>query len=411
MDKEQNIIINKLKKYLAPVKNSIQDNVLRRCLNERWLSDTLAWLMDPKADHGFGVDFIKLFVQKVAFKRTSSISNSHGASRLKWGKKGKGRIATSLHLGNSTTLREFYLSQGVKKKDNRGQQYCDIVMLDLDSCDNIILVVENKLFTINTKNQLSTYFGTVENKFKRAKTREYVYLTLYGDDPVLYEGDAAGLNDHWVCLSWLTDIIEILQNLVSQNKQIDPKVEEFLKLLQYLQSINESPPVNADELLYALISIASDCLLEELQRLVLRGEWQSKKNRIKHTSVNTFLKLGLLPNYYVTVQGIDGNVPKYEKILIPFGAHVDQIFNLFDMAARDIYHLHFKNPNLYLNDKRKLTKTISETRNKHKDTLRFVHDNRYHLQILLQKNKKIQNEAKSLFEQNELDAEPCTPLL
>jgi len=224
---------------------------------------------------------------------------------------------------------------------------------------------------------------------------------------VLYDGDA-GLNDHWVCLSWLTDIIEILQNLVSQNKQIDPKAEEFLKLLQYLQSINESPPANPDELLDALISIASDCLLEELQRLVLRGEWQSKKNRIKHTSVNTFLKLGLLPNYYVTVQGIDGNVPKYEKILIPFGAHVDQIFNLFDMAARDIYHRHFKNPNLYLNDKKKLTKTISETRNKHKDTLRFVHDNRYHLQILLQKNKKIQNEAKSLFEQNELDTEPCT---
>jgi hypothetical protein len=403
MDKEQLKIINNLEEFLTPKRSIIQDNVLRRCLNERWFSDTLAWLMDPKGDHGFGVEFIKLFIKKVATKRTLSKNNSRGVSRLKWGKKGKGRISTSLQLSNSTTLREFYLSQGVRKKDNHGQQYCDIVLLDLDSCDNIILVVENKLFTINTKNQLATYFKTVENKFKRVKTREYVYLTLYGDNPVLYEENAV-LNDHWVCLSWLTDISAILQSLASKAKQIDSKVEEFLQLLRYIQSITESSPVNPEELLDTLLSIASDCLFEELQRLVKRGTWQrTKTNRIRHTSVNTLLKLGLLPNYYVTVQGIDGSVPKYEKILIPFGAHVDQIFNLFDLAARDIYHLHFKDPPLYLNDNKKLTKTISEKRQKYKNILKFVHDNRYHLQVLLQSCKKIKAEAKSLFEQNELD--------
>jgi hypothetical protein len=401
MEQEKEETIKKIDDFLKSKRNDIPDNVLRRCLNENWFSDTLAWLMDPKSDHGLGTAFIKLFVEKVAKKRSSNSTNPHRASYLKWGKSGSGRASTSLHLSNSTSLREFYLSQSINKKDPTGQLYCDVVLMDLDSQDSIILVIENKLFTINSKTQLSDYYKVVEKKFSKVKKREYVYLTLSGDDPVSY-GKNSHLNKQWVCLSWLCDIKEILEKL---DGKLDIKVREFLQLLQYLESITKNALTISSALRDIILDVASDCLFEELRRLLKKGEWKRlRSNKISHTSVKTRLKFSLLPNYYVTIQGMDGKNPKYEKILIPFGAHPDQIFNLFDIAAREIYHRHFNDYKLYLNDNRKLTKTISATKTKYKYILQFIHDNRYQLQVLLQSNKTIRDEQKIFIEQNESGA-------
>ena len=39
---------------------------LNRCLSEAWFSDSLAWLLDPKGDHGLGVEFARAFVKRIA---------------------------------------------------------------------------------------------------------------------------------------------------------------------------------------------------------------------------------------------------------------------------------------------------------------------------------------------------------
>ncbi len=39
----------------ANVAAELPDVTLRRCLSEAWFSDTLAWLLDPKAGHKLGV--------------------------------------------------------------------------------------------------------------------------------------------------------------------------------------------------------------------------------------------------------------------------------------------------------------------------------------------------------------------
>jgi hypothetical protein len=69
----------------------------------------------------------------------------------------------------------------------RGPRYCDIILLDLDTSDNIFVVIENKLFSSNHPSQLEEYYELVEKNYKRAKIREYVYLTLYGIDPIQYD--------------------------------------------------------------------------------------------------------------------------------------------------------------------------------------------------------------------------------
>lgn len=45
---------------------------LRRCLSESWFSDTLAWLLDPKASHGLGVKFLREMLERIAQRRKES---------------------------------------------------------------------------------------------------------------------------------------------------------------------------------------------------------------------------------------------------------------------------------------------------------------------------------------------------
>lgn len=404
--------IKEIGKFIKPISTQIDEDVLRRCLNETWFSDTLAWLLDPNGGHGFGVEFAKAFVRTVAEKRSDGREiYSHKATHLKSGKAGLGRGASQFKLSNSTTLREFYLGRlkNDKGKNKKDQLYCDIVFIDLDSSESIFIAIENKLFSINTKTQLSKYHKKTEEKFNRAKTREYVYLTLHGDSPMQYD-QGEDLIKEWVCLSWISDIKEILEKLIDKKEDCHEKVKEFNELLQYLQDITENPPAESPKLRDILLHIASDCLLEELKRLATdEDKWKRPDDDYKtiyHTSSSAKkLKIERLPKNTVTVQRINGGKPTFDKILIPFGAHPDQIFHLLDMAARYIYHHYFQDFRLYLNDKKKLTKTMTETKKKHKEILQFIHDNRYHLQVLLQNDPEDQKEAESLENENDADME------
>jgi len=406
--------IKEIKKFIKHIKTNIHEDALRRCLNETWFSDTLAWLMDPKGNHRLGVEFSKAFICTVAKKRSAGKSKySHKSSRLRWGKGGQGQIATQFKFENSASLREFFLSRTVKMNNNKeggtGQLYFDVAFMDLDSKDGIFLVIENKLFAINTKTQLLDYHKAVEDKFKRVGTREYVYLTLHGESPAQYD-QGKDLMKEWVCLSWLSDIREILEQLIPQ-RDCHKKVEEFLHLLQYLQKITEGTKTASSELLKLFLKVASDCLFEELQRLATkRGKWEREKdNKIHHSSLPAkHLKIGLLPNRCVTVQGMKNSKAIFDKILIPFGVHPDQTFNLFDIAAREIYHAYFGENDeyiKYLNNKKKLTKTVTPERKRHLGILEFIHKNRYHLQVLLQNNPQVQKEAESLENENDANIE------
>lgn len=191
--------INNNLKYLKELfethsqKQKSPSGLTLRCLDENWLSNVLAWLLDPKGSHGLGVHFADEFISTIA-KERSNRNYARRNSHLKYGKSGKGIPSTGFRVLNSTVNREFYIPgecfslQGLRKKNfkrtPRQNRSCDIVFMDLDTKkESIIIFIENKLFTSNHILQLVDMLESAEQRYKRVDIREYVYLTLTGSDP------------------------------------------------------------------------------------------------------------------------------------------------------------------------------------------------------------------------------------
>ena len=387
-------LIELFRKYIesADAQYKITDLKLRRSLTEAWFSNTLAWLLDPKGGHGLGVNFSKEFLRKVAKKRCSNKSYSRRNSHLKFGKSGPGVTTSGLSISNVGVLREFYLTSEICSRVGRGSRFCDVAFIDLDSSDGIFLVIENKLFSTNSIYQLQDYFKAVEEKYNRAKVREYVYLTLTGQNPFEYRGENKKYYKYWIPISWTDDILVILNKLINESSPDElKKFHSFLSYLNYLCHPEELIYNNVRMFRNKLIAVAAKCLHEELNRLGedKRGNWKKRVQKaghyiLYHTSTPARkLYVEILSNFSIVIYGKKSKVQHYEKILIPFGAHPDQVFNLLDIAARDIYHLHFDNITLYLSSRRRLTKSRSKQKIENLNFLDFVYKYKYELQVLL----------------------------
>ncbi len=110
-----------------------------------------------------GVKFAKKFLEMVAQLRTkNALKYARKMTLLKFGKEGKGVSSKRFSLKNAAVIREFYLAKAIGNSDMKGPRYCDVVLLDLDTSDGLMLVIENKLFSTNYPNQLETYYDLVE---------------------------------------------------------------------------------------------------------------------------------------------------------------------------------------------------------------------------------------------------------
>ena len=280
-------------------KYKIPDIMLRRSLNETWFSDTLSWLLDPKSSDSLGVKFIERFVKIISQKRSKSeLGYKQKISHLRSGKSGKGRLTTGANrfsLKNAAVCREFYLSKKLWRK-SKGPQFCDIVVFDLDSSDGIFLAIENKLFTTNHPNQLEDYYINIEEKYKLIKVREYVYLTILGEKPIttFKKSDKKILNSEWVCISWVDDILPILELLEPSNIETSEAedVRRVTELLRWLKEIIPKDRIKKDieTFVKLIVGSAAQCLTEELNRLTKVGRWNQKgktKSSITHTSYPT----------------------------------------------------------------------------------------------------------------------------
>lgn len=347
---------------------------------------------------------LKAFLGHVAKQRSRETTGSgepyeRRATHLRFGKGGRGQLPTGMRLANATVLREFYLSGGIGRSAMSGR-YCDVVVADLDSSDGLFLVVENKLFTRNHRGQLAHYLHTVESRYSRAAIREYVYLTIDGSEPDLTADEDAKHHHRWVRVSWVRDIRELLHGVV-QGRDVDPAVHELLGLLEWLGGLvrlaQSAARPEVDTLAGRVVLATAECLHEELVRIDGgSGSWGEPPSdddlasggglvRLRYTRTHAHhLRVQLLPSYSVALQTRHkSGKAQYEKILVPFGAHPDQVFNLLDIAARDIYHAKFADPIQVLADRRRLRVTRSQVKAKHLDLFRFLYRRRFELRVLL----------------------------
>ena len=362
------------------------DILLSQANSEAWFSNQLAWLMDPKGSHGLGVVFLQNILKTIGKKRNLTLgkSSKRRRSKLKFGRGGIGVNSSKLKLSNCSIFREFHLAD-LKRTYKKRSWYCDVVAIDLDRDDGFFLVIENKLFGQDSRDQLDAYYSLVENKFLRSKVREYVYLTLTGQKP-------QNINDYpkeWISLSWLEDIKFVLEKAIIKKSNKNNVVSDFLDFLEWFSnalSYKAELSTNFIFLKKVLLYTAQTCLLNELKRLNegMRGHWTCGENNfyILHSSLSSRkLKISLQPGLTIAVHSKD---KEFDKILIPLGAHPDQVFNLIDIAARDIYHLFFNDSTMiYLGNKRrrkhrKLSGKGTETYNFFKS----LHKSRYALCLL-----------------------------
>ena len=377
------------------------DLTFSRSLNETWFSDTLAWLLNPKGSHKLGDSFITEFLKVIARERKDKKYN-HKKTMLIWGKtREKGRSALTFSLRNAAVVREFYLAKSMGSKNDRAQRYCDVAVIDLDSKDGLFLVVENKLFYTNHPHQLKDYYNIVEKKFYKAKVREYVYLTLLGDEPYPHTRDDKKYYKNWVNISWINDILEIINKIPAD--KANPEIKRIQIILQWMHNLNkENIKHSVEDLRVLLVQATAKCLVEELERLGEGkvGNWQIKKDdkksiTIHHTSVpSRKLYVELLPNLSITVQSRKKGKSLFDKIIVPFGANTDQIYNLIDIVAGDIYRYVFtESVDRYRANKKRQTVTVSDLRKTYKPLFDFIEKSRFSLTILfsfLKKTKEAQ---------------------
>jgi len=344
--------------------------ILKRNFNEAWFSNMLAWLLEPKGSHGLGTGFIEDFLKLLAKRRSNPDDRyARGESLLKWGKEGYGRTTSGLSLGNASAAREFFLASEIGKDALQGSRFCDVVLMDLDLDDGLFVAIENKLFTTNHRHQLQDYYRSIESRYSRAKIREFVYLTFHGFRPLSQSDESSELDRTWLRCSWTEDIAGILEGFPKE--KLHPGLVELLQLLKWLRGVYlDRKESKAEEFRVQILHAAAYCLEEELNRLGegRKGTWsiarQGKTVKLVHsTNPKSPLLVELLPTLSVTVQGHRKGRASFEKIVIPYGVNTDQIFNLLDIAARDIYWAHFGDrATTYLNTNKRRLKNGSTGR-------------------------------------------------
>lgn len=211
-------------------------SALNMCSDEvRLHSRLLATLLNPKANHGLGNEFLKLFL-----------------------------IALGLPEDYITHCKEQIVERPIGEVTETTGGRIDIILEDREHA----VIIENKIYAGDQPNQLLRYhnygvktFG--ENNFK------LVYLTLYGSDPFPYS--LGGEHFEFIKLSYEQNILKLLEKLVKTlpQKPVHSTVEDYITIIKqlthqdmdtkYQQSIIE------EAIKYDNIDVTSELLLLQKQ--------------------------------------------------------------------------------------------------------------------------------------------------
>lgn len=144
---------------------------------------------------------------------------------------------------------------------------------------------------------------------------------------------------------------------------------------------------------------ASDCLLEELNRIANENNgsiWEKigkEGHKISHSRYKKYVELGFLSRLTLTAQGFTKKrIPIFEKVILPFGTQVEQVYHLLDICARDIYYFYFVDEaqrKKYLGNSRKIDFKRSKIKMHYWDLFDFAYKNRFKLQVLLEELPKL----------------------
>jgi hypothetical protein len=159
-------------------------------------SNVLSWLLDPNANHGQGSSFLDLLWKQ--------ISGEHELPNL------------------------FFCDYSVDREGGNEDQKIDLLLTAEDR--EWMIVIENKLFSPETGDQLDRYFRYIEHRYSEVRHRIYFYLTPDGIAPARQEDSA-----NWIPISYLAVKWAVSRFL---EKPLPDRIRDFLA--QYLEHIERN---------------------------------------------------------------------------------------------------------------------------------------------------------------------------
>ncbi|MFD3156721.1 PD-(D/E)XK nuclease family protein [Haloimpatiens sp. FM7330] len=160
-------------------------------------SNVLAWLLNPKENHGIGDVFIKKLIQTLFYLNKNTI------------------LKSNLTLFD-ISLMDYY-------DFNIRREWKNIDILAVSDENKLVLVIENKVWSKESKHQLKKYFDIVNRDFQ-GYSKVFVFLTPYGDSP--------SDEENWISFNY-KNVFDILKKSMELKKDIiNQSVKVFIE--QYL---------------------------------------------------------------------------------------------------------------------------------------------------------------------------------
>ncbi|MHB1177256.1 MAG: PDDEXK-like family protein [Daejeonella sp.] len=195
-------------------------NILRIEHAEIRHSNFLAWLLDPKESHGLGETLTKKLFIELFFNEKSVSINDHYLSEIDYS-----NIRVYREWNNIDILLKCPIRDSFK--------------------DNLLICIENKVRSVDSENQLNTYFNKINENFPEENNDSiFVYLTISGEDPTKIVHSAKFIN-----ISYEFIIQSLNQILDIYGENIIPKVKTYLQ--DYIQTLNRNYMDTDDTILYA----------------------------------------------------------------------------------------------------------------------------------------------------------------
>jgi hypothetical protein len=170
-------------------------NILGATHNELRHSNILAWLMTPSESHTIGEAFLKRFLREVAQDEKTNLSQL---------------AVEKLHYDEVEIRREW--------------NNIDLLVI----FPNHVIVIENKIWSKETGNQLERYKKIAEEHFSDQE-KSYVFLTPHGYESS-YETETYVSISYRVVIDSLTRIKEIKS--AELTKRTDLLIEDYVKILR-----------------------------------------------------------------------------------------------------------------------------------------------------------------------------------
>lgn len=176
-------------------------SALNMCSDEvRLHSRLLATLLNPKANHGLGNEFLKLFL-----------------------------IALGLPEDYITHCKEQIVERPIGEVTETTGGRIDIILEDREHA----VIIENKIYAGDQPNQLLRYHNYGVKTFGKNNFK-LVYLTLYGSNPSA--SSLGGAHFNFIKLSYAQDILKLLEKLVKTQPQkpVHSTVEDYITIIKQL---------------------------------------------------------------------------------------------------------------------------------------------------------------------------------